>query len=660
MSRIALSTLVSVAAGPLVVGQPTSQASKGAQSQTDGETTPALADPAVGRGVLLNTNVSSVVSVETTEQNKTKPIMLVDELGPTTVISPTGEEMVVDLFRKTKFVCGTDETGLDEQVLREIMDNHDKIMAEQEIVVVNTPQKKVGLDVIFNVGGNIPAGAIEALQFAEQVIESTFDDPSTIVVSFSFQPLPLGIIGSAGSADILPAYSVVRNSLALNNDGDDFIQEFLPEGTIPMIYNFNNLNNITNENLVDLNTAAAKAIGFQTGGSDVNITLSTQFNFDFDPSNGISGFQTSFVDVVIHEVGHAQGFTSNADINGTNPTILDLFRFALDDLGLDLNPDTQEEFTTTPRIVDFNAPDNDRVIVDVIASSYRMEDGDPDQASHFREQGNNIGIMDPSIAGGQTFFDRGFYSEADLIMFDAIGYDVSTLSQPFFNVQPAGVSGCAEDVGGTITLNASAGGGQLSYQWFKDQQPIDGETNVFLILGELAPEDSGAYFVRASNPLGSTDSEIAEIDIQQLEFTVEPQSVTVVEGEDATFTFETNFPTFLQFWTFTDPFATIQIGGETLTIEDVPLSLDGSQISIDVRSSTCGELLSIVTLNVVPATADPCLADVNGDGTLSFDDFSAWLTAFLNEDPAADQNGDEKLAGDDFNAFINNFLSGCS
>jgi hypothetical protein len=51
-----------------------------------------------------------------------------------------------------------------------------------------------------------------------------------------------------------------------------------------------------------------------------------------------------------------------------------------------------------------------------------MADGNPYQCSHFREQFDNIGLMDPALNGGLSFWPT-FFSAADLRLFDAIGYD---------------------------------------------------------------------------------------------------------------------------------------------------------------------------------------------------------------------------------------------
>ena len=57
--------------------------------------------------------------------------------------------------------------------------------------------------------------------------------------------------------------------------------------------------------------------------------------------------------------------------------------------------------------------------------------------------------------------------------------------------------------------------------------------------------------------------------------------------------------------------------------------------------------------------APDCIADVNADGMLSPADFSAWVAAYNNGDPAADQNGDGLVQPDDFGAWISNYNAGC-
>jgi len=59
------------------------------------------------------------------------------------------------------------------------------------------------------------------------------------------------------------------------------------------------------------------------------------------------------------------------------------------------------------------------------------------------------------------------------------------------------------------------------------------------------------------------------------------------------------------------------------------------------------------------SAAPACLADVNGDGTLSGQDFSAWISAYNSGDPKADQNLDGVIDPTDFSAWLANFNTGC-
>jgi hypothetical protein len=151
--------------------------------------------------------------------------------------------------------------------------------------------------------------------------------------------------------------------------------------------------------------------------------FSTSFAWDYNPSNGVPANAFSFQDVIIHETCHALGFTSGVDFRNSDIEALDLLRFRRTDgtASADFNPDTTAEFTIRPRWAVFNNP-NDDVNSDIISGEFPMSDGSPNQASHFRDQTPPIGIMDPTLGYGQTFYPE-FFRTPDLVMLDAIGYD---------------------------------------------------------------------------------------------------------------------------------------------------------------------------------------------------------------------------------------------
>ncbi len=62
---------------------------------------------------------------------------------------------------------------------------------------------------------------------------------------------------------------------------------------------------------------------------------------------------------------------------------------------------------------------------------------------------------------------------------------------------------------------------------------------------------------------------------------------------------------------------------------------------------------------LIPTSTEPCLADVNGDGIISPQDFNAWIAAYNAQAPECDQNGDGICAPQDFNAWVANYNAGC-
>lgn len=120
-------------------------------------------------------------------------------------------------------------------------------------------------------------------------------------------------------------------------------------------------------------------------------------------------------------------------------------------------------------------------------------------------------------------------------------------------------------------------------------------------------------------------------------------------------------------------------GGATWVIlEDVPQSTGGwqsrsfnvsdfvtptSQVVVrfnsqDLGTATIAET-AIDAFVIRTILCDDCLADVNGDGSVTPTDFTAWVNAFNNNLPECDQNGDGACTPTDFTAWVNNFNAGC-
>lgn len=378
--------------------------------------------------------VASLASAANPELVQPRPDRLVlIEPGPAeqAVLHADGSIIEIETETVWRYMCGSDTGDLTIDDLR----NHVRQVQDSLTAGRNDPQAGAaaaggGLDIAWAFGGGLSAQAIAALESAASVIESQFGDPITVTISvqmFNFgNP---NIIGSTGSSyAIVPSWTTVRNGLIAGMDADDTIQAFLPSGsTIPVRYNASSAT-ITNETRVFFTRANFNAAIGAAGGTAAGMQFNSGFAFDFDPSNGITGGTMDFQSIVVHEVGHALGFTSGVDFRSNDMEALDIFRFQRTDGAADYNPDTTAEFQVRPRTVDFNNL-NDDANSDLIGVEYRMSDGSPFQASHFRENFPNIGVMDPAIAFGESFYPD-FFKASDLNMFDAIGYDYPLLPAP--------------------------------------------------------------------------------------------------------------------------------------------------------------------------------------------------------------------------------------
>jgi hypothetical protein len=593
-----------------------------------------------------------------------QPHLVIQDPDAVAELYATGEIVSLPAETRWRYMCGSDTTGLTNADLAAVMQGHEDIVAaasagEAPSMVIDTGFSRGGLNVIFNVSGSIPSGAAAALAECEAVIESNFSDPSTVVVSVSFQNLGPGVLGATSSSFTTNIWTDARVGLQNGADGDDTILSWLPAGTtIPVRYNEGS-DSVTNENRVFFTRANFKATLGSLTGSDATITINSGFSFDYNPSNGVSG--TSFNDVMIHEVGHAMGFVSGSDFRTNDIEALDIFRFTRLDGTSDYNPDTFQEFQTTPRTVDqFNT---DNANSDIIDAEYRMSDGSPFQSSHFREQGNcsptaNIGLMDPSFNSGCSFVSRGYYTQADIDMFDAIGYDVFEGIPTVIVEQPGNQTVCE---GGSAQFSVSATGESLTYQWLEGDgvtyTPIPNATGDVFTLNNVQLSDSLTFFVCDVTGTGGTvRSDPALLLVDPLAaITSQPGSLTVTEGDPASFSVSTTGASSFQWRKDGSP-----IGGATSSTYNIAsTTLADAGVYTVAVTGDCGTVVSNgATLTVEPVSND-CPADVNGDGLVSPADFNAWINAFNNQLPECDQNGDGLCTPADFNAWINNFNIGC-
>ncbi len=326
---------------------------------------------------------------------------------------------------------GSDTSIADAEFFKEQVRISQKRFANDNNKRISSQKALSDFNLVFNYDASVPAEAITALETAATYLEGLFTDALTANINIQFAALGPGILGSTSVYYTAspPSWTTTRAGLVNGIDADDYIETYLPSGaTIPVRYD-GSTSAVTSESRCYFSLANYGAAIGSISGTCAAITFSSDFPWDYDPSDGVPGSKHCFQSVVLHEIGHALGFVSRADYDpNSDITSLDIYRFQWTDGASDYNPDDISEFQVRPRLVDYNYPANNHNSnlftnggADV---EYQMSDGDPYQASHFR-QGYVDGIMQPAFGGGETFYPN-FYRTADIEMFDAIGWDYVT------------------------------------------------------------------------------------------------------------------------------------------------------------------------------------------------------------------------------------------
>jgi uncharacterized surface protein with fasciclin (FAS1) repeats len=90
-------------------------------------------------------------------------------------------------------------------------------------------------------------------------------------------------------------------------------------------------------------------------------------------------------------------------------------------------------------------------------------------------------------------------------LIDAVLLEPATLEPPVITAQP--LAAVTADPGDTVTLSVVATSTQdMTYQWTRNGDDIDGATQATLVLSDVQPENAGTYAVKVSNPAGTVVS----------------------------------------------------------------------------------------------------------------------------------------------------------
>ena len=287
---------------------------------------------------------------------------------------------------------------------------------------------------------------LAGFQAAAGLWSGLFTDNVTVNLDIGFQALEDGVLGDALSNTLESDYVDIFNALggdALSADDalavahlqtDPFLDFLMTDPFTGTTVRDND--GSTNNAVLAVNRANAKALGLldaNDAGVDAEISLNSNFSFDFDRSNGIGAGLFDFIGVAAHEIGHALGFSSGVDeidcwsnvlacfqdepdIPDTEPhdpyptfNVLDLFRYSTESTALgilDLAAGSDAYFSLdggTTNLGDFSTGEFN---------------GDGYQASHWKDN-LGLGLMDPTLSLGEF----GDITALDIRAFDAIGWD---------------------------------------------------------------------------------------------------------------------------------------------------------------------------------------------------------------------------------------------
>ncbi len=261
---------------------------------------------------------------------------------------------------------------------------------------------------------------------AAEYIDGQFDNRVVIGSSMSLDTFDGDVIGSAVSERYTIPWSVYVEGLRRQSRREDArFANGLPLESIPVTYNGSSSS--TNETEVRVTAAQLRAVfgdNVVPPDSDVTITFNENAPWHFLGCGvPIPSGSLSLVDVAVHELTHAMGFTSDISEGGSNGNEqiqgLDIARFRPGNL-----PFTDELFRTNTRIGEAFTNEFHFYSSFPTGLTTQLESGDDNQPSHLAfisDPDDKLGVMDPVIDRGTTRCPN-FYSANDIQPLDDMGW----------------------------------------------------------------------------------------------------------------------------------------------------------------------------------------------------------------------------------------------